>query len=108
MKTCRGILVPGGLALALTLGVGPDSTLTQISGYGGVLPLPLMSEATSSTMPRLEILSPRGSDARAERGRVLYANDRSSRNTEAPRAPRDKRPCTTSLATGRTSATPNS
>lgn len=108
MKTSIGSLLPGAVLLALVVVPASDTTLTRLPGYGGVIPVPFVSEELISAVTRLEILSSRASEGKEGRGRVLYANDHASRGSETVRTARDKRPCSQSLAPSRTSATPNS
>lgn len=115
MTTSMGYLLPGALALAIMLGPGTDSTVTQkLPGYGGVLPIPFATDDTSALFSSTsEIIAPRHSEGRVERGRILYANDRASKASAAQADPvrtaRAKRPpCTTSsLLQSRTLAQPN-
>ena len=112
MMTSMGSLLPGVLAVALTFGPGTDSTLTRLPGYGGVLPIPFATDDVSMILSPVEIIAPRHTEGRIERGRILYANDRAPKasQSEPVRTARAKRsPCTTSsLLQSRTSAQPNS
>lgn len=111
MMTSMGSLLPGVLAVAIIIGPGTDSTLTQRPGYGGVLPIPFVTDDASLILSPDEIIAPRHSVGRTERGRILYANDRAPKapQPEPVRTARDKRsPCNSSLLQSRTSAQPNS
>jgi len=108
MKSSAGTLLTGALALVLALGPGADSTLTQVPGYGGVLPLPLPGEDVAAAMTLADLLGTRHVDGRTAPGRVLYANDRASRPAEPVRTARVKRPTPQELVQSRSSAAPNS
>jgi len=113
MMTSMGSLLPGVLAVALIVGPGTDSTLTQrLPGYGGVLPIPFVTDDVSLILSPDEIIAPRHTVGRTERGRILYANDRApkAQPPEPVRTARAKRssPCNSSLLQSRTSAQPNS
>ena len=114
MMTSMGYLLPGVLAVAIMVGPGADSTLTQkLPGYGGVLPIPFATDdASALLMSPTDIIAPRHTEGRIERGRILYANDRAPKaatQSEPVRTARAKRsPCTTSsLLQSRTQAQPN-
>ena len=67
------------------------------SGYGGVLLVPGVAAPTPSSTnrvdPILDTHHDTRADARAERGRVLYSNDRTARNvTSAPSSTPATRP----------------
>ena len=76
--------------------------------YAGVLPVPSSSSNASNTPNRLDSLLDQHHDARAERGRVLYAAG------HAPKAPTSAKPrrrqCSDHVASARgsNSNTPNS
>jgi len=111
MMPSMGSLLPGVLAVAIMIGPGTDSTLTQkLPGYGGVLPIPFAADDASMFLSPTEIIAPRHTEGRTERGRILYANDRAPKapQPEPVRTARAKRPpCTTSLLQSRTPAQPN-
>ena len=107
MKSSAGTLLPGALALVLAIGPGADSTRTQVPGYGGVLPLPAPVEEIPLAPSLDELLGTRHAEGRASTGRVLYANDRTSRPAEPVRTARSKRPGS-ELVQSRSSAAPNS
>jgi hypothetical protein len=111
MMTSMGSLLPGVLAAAIILGPGTDTTLTRLPGYGGVLPIPFVADDASLILSPDEIIAPRHTEGRTERGRILYANDRAPKATQVDpvRTARAKRsPCNSSLLQSRTSAQPNS
>jgi len=114
MLTSLGSLLPAVLAVAITFGPGPDSTSAKLPGYGGVLPLPFAADDAALLLSPAEIIAPRHTERRTERGRILYANDRAPKAAPSPGEPvrtaRLKRPpCTTtsSLLQSRASAQPN-
>src|SRR4051794_37895872 len=113
MPSSKGSVLAGVFVLAVLLGPGTDSTLTQrLPGYGGVLPIPFAADEGTAVMSSVEILGPKHTEGRIERGRVLYANDHAPKSSDAPpvRTARAKQrpPCTTSLVQSRSSAAPNS
>jgi len=108
MKSSAVSLLPGVLALVLAIGPGADSTLTQVPGYGGVLPLPLSVEELPAAVTLSDLLGTVRVDGRASTGRVLYANDRASRPAESVRTARARRPTPQELVQSRNSAAPNS
>ena len=109
-KTSAGVLLPGVLALVLSIGPGADSTVTQVPGYGGVLPLPMPVEDAPATLSLDDLLGSRHLDGRAATGRVLYANDRVARPAEPVRTARTRRSPTVpqNLVQSRGSSAPNS
>ncbi len=85
---------------------GPGGT-APTNRYAGVLPVPSSALNTSSGANRLDSLLDQHHDARAERGRVLYAAG------HAPKAPaaakKTRRQCSDHVASARgNSNTPNS
>ena len=107
MKSSTGTLFSGVLALVLAIGPGADSTLTQVPGYGGVLPLPAPVEEITLAPSLNELLGTRRTGSQASTGRVLYANDHTSRPAESERTARSRRPGS-ELVQSRSSAAPNS
>ncbi|MEP6491043.1 MAG: hypothetical protein ABJF01_00105 [bacterium] len=72
----------------------PDPS-RRVTGYGGVLPVPVPSTPAPTAAPRLDpVLDQQHRDARAVRGRVLYAAG-SAPHAQQPQAPRTtpKSPC---------------
>jgi hypothetical protein len=110
IKRSAGVLLPGVLALILSVGPGADSTLTQVPGYGGVLPLPMPVEDVALTVSLDDLLGGRHLDGRAATGRVLYANDRVGRTAEPVRTARTRRSPSSpqNLVQSRGSSAPNS
>src|SRR5689334_10467726 len=64
--------------VVLVIGVRPSDPSRKSTGYGGMLPLPAPATAPATTARIDPLLEPRH-DARAERGRVLYADGRVTR-----------------------------
>jgi hypothetical protein len=87
-------------------GGGPGGT-PSTNRYAGVLPVPSSSSIASSTSNRLDSLLDQHHDARAERGRVLYATGHAPK-ASAP-AKKIRRQCSDHVASARGSSnTPNS
>ncbi|HTE47327.1 MAG TPA: hypothetical protein VK636_18900 [Gemmatimonadaceae bacterium] len=89
----RRQVAPSVIMLVVCIGV-PDPS-RRVTGYGGVLPVPAPSAPAPSTTPRLDpVLDQQHRDARAIRGRVLYATG-SARQMQQQQAPRTtpKAPC---------------
>jgi len=112
MMTSMGYLLPGVFAVAIMFGPGPDSTLTKLPGYGGVLPVPFVTDDASALLSPTETIAPRHTERKA--GRVLYANDRAPKAPQAEpvrtakAAKRTAAPCNPTLLQSRTAAQPNS
>ena len=91
--------------LVLVIGVRPSDPNRKATGYGGMIPLPAPAPSSSARIDPL--LEPRR-DARAERGRVLYADGRVARVTETT-AHAARKPCAKErLVQSRTNSAPNS
>jgi len=108
---------PSFSAMLFVVGVSlplPTDSTRRV-GHGGVLPLPV-SEVIGDTplTGRLDPILELRQDARAERGRVLYAAGRNPANRAAAAADRAKRTCrgdstSRQVVQGRaTGASPNS
>jgi len=83
-------------------------TLPTANRYAGVLPVPSSSSIASNTPNRLDSLLDQHHDARAERGRVLYAAGHAPNTATAPAKPH-RRQCSDHVASARdTSNTPSS
>ena len=85
----------------------PGTTSPSPTRYAGVLPVPSSSAIVASSPNRLDSLLDAHRDARAERGRVLYAEGHEPK-AAAPAKPH-RRQCSDHVASARASATsPNS
>ena len=85
---------------------GPGTTTSSPTRYAGVLPVPSSSAMVSSSPNRLDSLLDAHRDARAERGRVLYAHG--SEHKAAPAKPH-RRQCADHVASARSGGpTPHS
>jgi hypothetical protein len=91
--------------IVLVIGVRPSDPNRKGTGYGGMIPLP--APAPSSTARIDPLLEPRR-DARAERGRVLYADGRVARVTEPTARPSRKTCPSQRLVQSRTNPAPTS
>ena len=82
-------------AMVLVVGINSPDPNRRDTGYGGVLPVPGPTAATSAPTGRVDrILEQQRRDTRAVRGRVLYASGQAPRDTSAARqAPARKGPC---------------
>jgi hypothetical protein len=89
----------------LVIGVRPSDPNHKATGYGGMIPLPAAAPAPAHRIDPL--LEPRR-DARAERGRVLYADGRVDRLTESTAHVSRKVCAKERLVQSRTNPAPNS
>ena len=87
-------LVPLVPAMVLVIGIhGPTDPTRRVTGYGGVIPVPGPAAPTPATTGRLDpIADQQHRDARAVRGRVLYAPGRAP-HTVVPSRTVHKVPC---------------
>ena len=86
---------------------GPGTTSTSPTRYAGVLPVPSSATTVSNSPNRLDSLLDAHRDARAERGRVLYAEGHEHKTT-TPAKPH-RRQCSDHVASARAGSTqPNS
>ena len=83
-------------AVLLIINLPPhtDSTLKRPTGYAGILPVPAVSPSSNLASARLDPILEGKHDARADRGRVLYAAGHAPHDTVATltRTPHH-RPC---------------
>src|SRR5690242_18592690 len=85
----------------------PDPINKRVTGTAGILPIPAAPATSSNT--RSELIAPENRrDARAERGRVLYADGRASRDSAETRAVRHHLCPDQRVVQTRTSANPTS
>jgi hypothetical protein len=91
--------------VVLVIGVRPSDPNRKGTGYGGMIPLPAPAPASTGRIDPL--LEPRR-DARAERGRVLYADGRVDRVTEPAARPTHKACSNQRLVQSRTNRAPTS
>jgi hypothetical protein len=83
-------LVP---VMMLAIGVHTPDPTRRVTGYGGVMPVPGPSAPAAAPAGRVDpILDQQHREARAVRGRVLYAPGHDPRTSTAPR-PVHKGPC---------------
>jgi hypothetical protein len=114
----RRLSVASVMPLALLIGsVHPTDPMRKSGGaggngtptnrYAGVLPVPSSSSASSQVPSRLDSLLDQHHDARAERGRVLYAAGHAPK--AATPSKNRRRQCSDHVASARGSSnTPNS
>lgn len=72
----------------------PTDSTRHVRGYGGIVPLPTPIDTSIGDVQSLALLGRRLA-ARAEKGRVLYANERVTipAGLDDTRAVRTRRPC---------------
>ena len=104
----------GAFGFLLVVGTGaPTDSTHHVHGYGGVMPLPTAIEANIGDAQSLAVLGRRLA-TRAEKGRVLYANERvtipaglDDTRTAAP-ASHPRRPCSQLVQARTLAGGPNS
>jgi len=86
----------------------PTDPNRRVTGYGGVVPVPVPSTSSNASSRPDPILDHQRRDQRSARGRVLYATDRTPAATTASR-PVTKPQCERRVVQGRSPTTsPNS
>jgi hypothetical protein len=98
------------MLLAIVVPMRPDPIAKRGGGTAVMLPIPGPTVTAPATGTRIDPIAEPRRDARADRGRVLYAAGRAPRDTAAAPAPRAiRKPCIEQrVGQGRATTSPNS